>query len=105
MRFKSLVAAALCASAVAAMGAGSASAGEITGNGKPTAIRANANSICAFSGQNDGNPPLGRTAEHVQSWGQTPKEGEPPAQPGRDFLTSIGSNPGKACNGHLSPRK
>ena len=106
MRFKSLVAAALCAVAVAAVGAGSAFAGEVTGNGDPTAIRAHANSICAFSGQNDGDPPLGRTAEHVQSWGQTPKEGVPPAQQaGRDFLTSIGSNPGKACNGHLSPRK
>ena len=101
MRFKSLVAAALCAVAVAAVGAGSAFAGEVNGNGDPTAVRAHANSICAFSGQNDGDPPPGRTAEHVQSWGQIPKAGVG----GRDFLTSIGSNPGIACNGHLNPRK
>ena len=98
MRFKSFVAAALCAAAVAAVGAGSAFAGEVNGNGDPTAVRAHANSICAFSGQNDGNPPPGRTAVHVQNWGQIPKEG-------RDFLTSVGSNPGIACNGHLNPRK
>jgi hypothetical protein len=76
-------------------------AGEVTGNGEPTGMRAHANSICGFSGQNDGNPPPGRTASHVQNWGQIPKEGPG----GRDFLTSIGSNPGAACNGHLSPRK
>ncbi len=101
MRFKSWVAAALCGVAVAGVGAGSAFAGEVNGNGDPTPIRTQANSICAFSGQNDGDPPPGRTAAHVQSWGQIPKEGPE----GRDFLTSIGSNPGRACNGHLSPRK
>jgi hypothetical protein len=36
-------------------------AGEVTGNGKDTAAPDNASSICAFSGQNDGNPPPGRT--------------------------------------------
>jgi hypothetical protein len=93
MRFKSLLAAALCAVAVAAVGAGSAFAGEVTGNGKPTAAPAHANSICAFSGQNDGNPPPGRTAAHVQSWGQIPKQV-------RDVLRTEGSHPGDACNGH-----
>jgi hypothetical protein len=98
MRFKSLLAVALCAVAVAAVGAGSAFAGEVTGNGKPTAGPAHANSICTFSGQNDGEPPPGRTAAHVQSWGQIPKEG-------RVALTAEGSNPGVACNGHLNPLK
>jgi hypothetical protein len=93
MRFKSMLAAALCAVAVAAVGAGSAFAGEVTGNGKPTAAPAHANSICAFSGQNDGNPPPGRTAAHVQSWGQIPKQV-------RDVLRTEGSHPGDACNGH-----
>ena len=93
MRFKSLLAAALLAVVVAALGAGSAFAGEVTGNGKPTAGPAHANSICVFSGQNDGEPPPGRTAEHVQSWGQIPKEG-------RDALATEGSHPGNACNGH-----
>jgi hypothetical protein len=93
MRFKSLLAGALSAVAITAVGAGSAFAGEVTGNGKPTAGPAHANSICVFSGRNDGEPPPGRTAAHVQSWGQIPKAG-------RDALTAEGSNPGKACNGH-----
>jgi hypothetical protein len=93
MRFKSLLAAALCAVAVAAVGAGSAFAGEVTGNGKATAAPAHAQSICAFSGRNDGEPPPGRTAAHVQSWGQIPKEV-------RDVLATEGSHPGDACNGH-----
>jgi hypothetical protein len=93
MRVKSCLAAAFCVSAVAAVGAGPAFAGEVTGNGKPTAAPDHANSICAFSGQNDGEPPPGRTAEHVQNWGQIPKEG-------RDFLRSVDGGPGDQCNGH-----
>jgi hypothetical protein len=93
MRSKSLLAAALCAVVVTVVGAGSASAGEVTGNGKPTAGPAHANSICVFSGRNDGEPPPGRTAEHVQNWGQIPKEV-------RDVLATEGSHPGDACNGH-----
>jgi len=85
---------------VASLGAGAALAGEVTGNGDLTPIGApaddeppHASSICSFSGLNDGEPPPGRTAAHVQSWGQTPKEE-------RDFLTTIGFHPGDACNGH-----
>ena len=92
MRARALLAAA-SAVAVGAMGAGSAFAGEVTGNDKPTAAPEHANSICAFSGQNDGEPPPGRTAEHVQNWGQIPKEV-------RDVLATEGSHPGDACNGH-----
>ena len=90
---------AVCAAAVAAMGVGPAFAGEVTGNGTETPIGAasetdpHANSICSFSGQNNGLPPPGRTAEHVQSWGQISKEE-------RDFLATVGSHPGDACNGH-----
>jgi hypothetical protein len=92
MRFKSLLAAALCAVAVAAVGVGPAFAGEVTGNGKPTAGPAHANSICVFSGRNDGDPPPGRTAAHVQSWGQIPKAV-------RDVIATQGEHPGDACNG------
>jgi hypothetical protein len=98
-RAKSLFAVAVCAVAVAAMSAGAAVAGEVTGNGELTPIGAapdtdpHASSICSFSGQNDGEPPAGRTAEHVQNWGQRTKED-------RDFLTTIGFHPGDACNGH-----
>jgi hypothetical protein len=98
-RTKSLLAATACAAVVAAVGAGSALAGEVTGNGKLTPIGAapdaapHASSICSFSGQNDGEPPAGRTAEHVQNWGQRTKTD-------RDFLATIGFRPGDSCNGH-----
>jgi hypothetical protein len=93
MRVKPLFVAALCAVAITAVTAGSAFAGEVTGKGKPTAAPEHAQSICAFSGQNDGEPPPGRTAAHVQSWGQIPKEV-------RAVLAAEGSHPGDACNGH-----
>ena len=100
-------AAALCAVVFTGLSAGSAFAGEITGkppkdgSAKPTPIGAapdddpHASSICSFSGQNDFHPAdeVGRTAEHVQSWGQIPKDV-------RDFLATIGEHPGDACNGH-----
>jgi hypothetical protein len=93
MRGRTLLMGALCAAALATVGAGSSFAGEVTGTGGPTAAPAHTASICAFSGLNDGEPPEGRTAEHVQNWGQIPKEE-------RDFLTTIGFHPGDACNGH-----
>ena len=85
---------------VLSLSAGAALAGEVTGNGK-SLEPLHANSICAYSGQNDdptgidpNNGPPGR----VQSWGQLPKET-------RDFLTSIGVTPGIECNGHTHPFK
>jgi len=76
------------------LSAGAVLAGEVTGNGKPTPIKEHrANSICSFSGRNDGNPPPGRTAAHVQSWGQIPKAE-------RDAMALEGFHPGDACNGH-----
>ena len=92
-----LFAVATCAAVIAAVGAGSAFAGEVTGNGKPLWTSTNPDgshtlhgkSECAFSGLNipseDGDP------SRTQSWGQIPKDV-------RDFLTSVGSNPGIACN-------
>lgn len=81
---------------LAVLTAGSASAGEITGSGNPTAGPANANSICVFSGQNDDptaplsldptvapNGPGG----HSQSFGQDVKLG----------LDPQAFNPGAAC--------
>jgi hypothetical protein len=93
VRLKPLLLASLCAVVVATLGVGSAFAGEVTGNGKPTAAPEHANSICAFSGQNDGEPPPGRKAAHVQNWGQIPKQV-------RVVLKAEGSAPGDACNGH-----
>lgn len=81
-----------------ALSAGSVLAGEVTGKGDPTPVAGYVmNSICAFSGQNDGEPPAGRTAAHVQNWGQITKAD-------RDFITANPSehaaHPGLACNGH-----
>ena len=52
MGIKHLLVSAVCAGAIATP----ALAGEVTGgpNPKPTAVRDHANSICAFSGQEDG---------------------------------------------------
>src|SRR3954454_3986168 len=62
-------------SALVLMGAsaGAAQAGEITGNGKPTAGPLHANSICVYSGKNDSpsNPQDNPNAGGVsQSYGQ-----------------------------------
>ena len=94
--------AAICAAAlIASMSASVVLGGEITGNGKslhitggkwPTGLHAR--SECAFSGQEDQQFGVGGSKGvpgHAQSWGQIPKEF-------RTFLTSIGSNPGIACN-------
>lgn len=98
--------------AVACMGATAAFAGEITGNGTPlwtstTVVNGevehtlHGQSACAFSGQEDlqyvdengvalATPTKG-VPGHAQSWGQIPKDF-------RDFLTSVGANPGISCN-------
>ena len=75
MGMRRILAMAACIVAVVALGAGSAFAGEVTGNGKPTQGPAHANSICVFSGQNDfpeGDPeegPGGRTQSYGQDLG------------------------------------
>lgn len=50
---RSLIVAVTCAATIAGFGASAAFAGEVNGNGAPTAAPAHANSICAFSGLND----------------------------------------------------
>ena len=84
---------------------GSAFAGEVTGSGKggpngdgtPGAVVGifageGANSICAFSGLDDGSESgLGVVPGTTQNWGQIPKEER-----------GVGRNvpPGISCNGH-----
>ena len=91
-----LLAVTACIAAIVVLGAGSAFAGEVTGNGKQTPIGAapedapHAASICSFSGQNDGEPPPGRVVAGVQNWGQEADRQSLPA-----FL-----HPGESCNGH-----
>jgi hypothetical protein len=103
-RMRSAFLAAIAVVALLALTAGSAFAGEITGNGRSiTGSNAtlNGKSDCAYSGQEDlqyvdanGNPLAVATKGvpgHAQSWGQLD-------QATRAFLTSIGLNPGIACN-------
>ena len=78
------------AGALVLVGVSSASAGEITGNGKPAQGATHANSICAYSGQNDTpNDPFPEGGR-VQSYGQLVRVGLKDAVPA----------PGVACNGH-----
>ena len=95
--------------ATAALGlslvAGTALAGEITGNGQLKAVHGR--SDCAYSGQEDlqwytddtdttlRTDPTRGDPGHAQSWGQIPKAV-------RDQLTQIGLNPGMACNPNRS---
>jgi len=88
------------AAVVLSLSAGAVFGGEITGNGKSLKLddgTLHGRSECAFSGQEDNQfPPVSDpTAGHAQSWGQIPKET-------RDFLTTIGLNPGIACNPTMS---
>ena len=90
MRRKFLVSA-VSAAAVAALGAGPAFSGEITGTGEETGVREHAASECAFSGLNDDNLP---TPARAQSFGQIVK-----------VVGPIGGIPGVACNPTISPRE
>jgi hypothetical protein len=93
---KSMLVAVVSAVIMVGPGAGAAFAGEITGNGKPTAGVANANSICVFSGKNDdpdapldGSGPNGPGGQS-QSYGQENKLG---------LVDPHVFNPGDACRG------
>ena len=89
MNVKAWLAGVLCALVFAAMSAGSAFAGEVTGkpgDTKPTGAPANSNSICSYSGQNDRVVDEGPTDTRVQ----TPAEG-PPGAPGHGTCAG-GSN-------------
>lgn len=91
---KAILAAALCAVAIVGSNVGVVFAGEITGNGKPTAGPVHANSICVFSGQNDDpTAPLDFSGPNgpggvSQSFGQDVKLG---------LIDPHAFNPGDAC--------
>jgi len=84
---------ALLVTGILAFGANAALAGEVDGNGNPVPGGTSGRSECSYSGQQD--DPVADAGffkgDRVQSWGQIPKMI-------RDFLTSIKSNPGNACN-------
>ena len=76
-----------------ALGMNTAVAGEVDGKGNPVPGGEKGRSECSYSGQQDDAAADAGffRGDRVQSWGQIPKMF-------RDFLTSIGSNPGNACN-------
>jgi hypothetical protein len=103
MRLKELVVTVLAVAAFALMSVASAFAGEVTGSGHyingSDSAPLNGKSDCAYSGLNDnyvfgnagpGNPDADGFTR-TQNWGQV-------GSAGRAFLTSIGLNPGLACN-------
>jgi|SRR5215203_2708060 len=93
---KRWIAAAAVAGSVLATG-GPAFAGEVGGSGKPTQGPAHANSICVYSGLEDGSEGgPGGPGNPPQNWGQIPRVV-------RMMLTAEGEYPGVACNGHLNP--
>jgi hypothetical protein len=96
MSKKSFVAGMLCAAVLTGANATAAFAGEVTGNGKPTAGPTHANSICVFSGKNDdpgapldGSGPNGPGGVS-QSYGQENRLG---------LIDPHEFNPGDACRG------
>jgi hypothetical protein len=90
---KKLLAATFCVAAFAGASGSAALAGEVTGNGDPTAGPSHANSICAFSGLNDnpGSTDPENPGGIAQSYGFSvvSKGGK-----------ALAPSPGVACNGH-----
>jgi hypothetical protein len=76
------------------MGAGTALAGEITGNGKSLKNAdgtLNGKSECAWSGREDEPGDSLFKGLIAQSWGQVTAEW-------KEILTAVGAHPGKSCN-------
>jgi hypothetical protein len=102
MRLTTMMMAGVGAVALVAINTGTASAGEINGNGQPPGGEglgsAHANSICAFSGLEDGDGAgfPGPGGAPPQNWGHS-KEffGATPAE-----RKASGFQPGDSCNGH-----
>src|SRR5262245_5833707 len=99
MRLRYLAAPAVVVTALAL--ASPASAGEITGNGKPTQGPAHANSICSFSGLEDGDGAgfPGPGGAPPQNWGHV-QQAERDAGATVQDLKASGFQPGDSCNGH-----
>ena len=104
---KPVLSAVLAAALVVAMG-GTAFAGEITGNGKPTPIESfRAGSICSFSGQNDDPNQTGLfNGGRVQSFGDIVQEAIDVLGDGHGASSLVPiireEGPGVSCRGYAS---
>ena len=97
MRLTHLLTVPAASGAIILLGMSSASAGEINGTGNPPRTRqgaAHANSICGFSGLEDGGE-AGFPGPGVAAPELGPRPPVPPAMPARK-----GEQPGDSCNGH-----
>jgi hypothetical protein len=101
MRLRTAAATAFATAILLGGTASTASAGEITGNGKPTQGPAHANSICTFSGLEDGDGAgfPGPGGAPPQNWGHV-QQAERDAGATPADLKASGSQPGDSCNGH-----
>jgi hypothetical protein len=101
MRITRLIMVPATAGALLLVGVSAASAGEITGNGKPTQGPAHANSICVFSGLEDGDGAgfPGPGGAPPQNWGHV-QQAERAAGATPADLKASGFQPGDSCNGH-----
>jgi hypothetical protein len=105
MRLTTMMMAGVGAVALVAISTGSASAGEINGNGQPPGGEglgsAHANSICAFSGLEDGDGAgfPGPGGAPPQNWGHV-QQAERAAGATVQDLKASGFQPGDSCNGH-----
>ena len=105
MRFTSIIGAGLGAAVLVVAGSGPSLAGEINGTGNPPGGEGlgtlHANSICAFSGLEDGDGAgfPGPGGAPPQNWGHVRQglraSGATPAQ-----IKASGVQPGDSCNGH-----
>ena len=105
LRKRTVLAAGFGAAALIMTGTGPAFGGEINGNGQPPGGEGlgtlHANSICAFSGLEDGDGAgfPGPGGAPPQNWGHVRQglraEGATPAQ-----IKASGIQPGDSCNGH-----
>jgi hypothetical protein len=105
MRISTIVAATAGAAASVLLATGPAFAGEINGNGQPPGGEglgsAHANSICAFSGLEDGDGAgfPGPGGAPPQNWGHV-QQAERAAGATVQDLKASGFQPGDSCNGH-----
>jgi hypothetical protein len=104
---RSVLAAGFGVVALIVTGSGPAFGGEINGNGNPTQGPAHANSICAFSGLEDGDDDDDGVPELPSGPGVTPQNWGHVQQflKGELGLTNAeikasGDQPGDSCNGH-----
>ena len=105
MRLTHLLTVPAAAGAIILLGMSSASAGEINGTGNPPGGQglgsAHANSICAFSGLEDGDGAgfPGPGGAPPQNWGHV-QQAERAAGATVKDLKASGFQPGDSCNGH-----